>query len=193
VGSVSAPAKSPAPASNEPPAAEGSPPALTRPLGASLLGMAGGVLVAAQATQIFLHPRSYTTPNFGGKPLTHPEFAGLAFLEAIVLVFAGAAAYLSPDAHLELGVISITMAILSFYVGGGFFFGALLAYLGGLWAIFYDPTASAPKRAASGAHGTAAEPEEPDDEDPVAEADRLDAGRAHGDTDEAESPGEGSA
>ena len=155
--------------------------------------MVGGVLVAAQATEIFLHPGMYSAPAFGGKSLTHAEFAGIAFLEAIVLVFAGAAAYLTPDAHLELGVISITMAILSFYVGGGFFFGALLAYLGGLWAIFYDPTASVPRKAASASGETPSGTDGPEEEDPVAEADRLDTGRAHGDTDDAESPGEGSA
>ena len=144
-----------------------------RPAAAAALGLAGAVLIALQSAEVILNPGNYHAPNFGGFTFGVASLGAMGFVEAVVLVAASAGAFLSPRAHLELGVIVISIALLSFYVGGGFFLGALLAYVGGILAIFHEPKEVPVKPIPTGTPA-AAEIEE----DPVLEADLIDSGRA---------------
>lgn len=146
---------------------------LSRPAAAAALGLAGAVLIALQSAEVILYPGSYHAPNFGGFTFGVESLGAMGFVEAVILVAASAGAFLSPRAHLELGVVVITIAVFSFYVGGGFFLGALLAYVGGILAIFHEPK-EVPVKPIPAGTPVAAEIEE----DPVLEADLIDSGRA---------------
>jgi len=146
---------------------------LTRPSAAAVLGLAGAVLIALQAADVILYPGGYHAPTFGSFSFGVVSLGTMGFVEAVILVIASAGAFLSPRSHLELGVIVITMAVFSFYVGGGFFLGALLAYVGGILMIFHEPKELPVKPIPAGT-SAAAEIEE----DPVMEADLIDSGRA---------------
>jgi len=158
-----------APSGDPTPPVQAPTPRIVPPLIASALAGAGAVLVAVEAAFLVLYPTNYTAPRLGTYNLSVESLGVMAFVEAAVLLAAAVGLYLSPRSHLELGVVAITIALLSLYAGGGFFLGALLGYFGGMLAIFHEPeqTVAAPAR-----------PErEAAEDDPVVEADLIESGR----------------
>ena len=89
----------------------------------------------------------------------------LLFVEGALLLVLLLGVLNSPSTHRFVGVAALTLGLLSLFSGGGFLVGAATAYLGGVLAVFFQPTPVpvppiqvAPDR---------------DDYDPVIEADVL--------------------
>jgi len=140
----------------------------TRPGATAALGLAAALLVALQSTGLLLVSGLTRPSDVGSLGVTLGGIAVVGIMEAIVLGAVSILAYLSPQSHVELGVLIVTMALLSLYVGGGFFLGTLLGWVAGVLAIFYEPRKILlqPVRA----------PVPEIEDDPVAEADLLDSG-----------------
>jgi hypothetical protein len=67
-----------------------------------------------------------------------------AFLEGAVILFLSLVVLAWPGWHLLVGIGSITLGLLSLFSGGGFLAGAVLAYIGGIIAIYHTPRHAAP-------------------------------------------------
>ena len=137
-----------------------------RATGPAVLGAFGGTLVALQSIYLvaygdYLAPVAWTGWISSGQTL-----GGLGLLESAALF--GLAFWLlrQPHHHVLLGIGSLTIALISLFSGGGFWLGALCAYVAGVMAIRLSPEPHRPPDPASVREA---------EDDPVAEADVLDA------------------
>ena len=84
---------------------------------------------------------------FGGYGLGAAVSAALAvvaILLGLIVLFFASQLKSHPQSAKTSGIVILILALLSFIGGGGFFIGAILAFVGGILAIVWSPPAPAP-------------------------------------------------
>lgn len=110
-----------------------------RPAGVVSLGLSGAALIALQSTWAVLFGGLAESPQGPGWGLSIQVLGGLGLAEAVGLALASLFAYTLVRSHTTLGIVMISLSLLSLYSGGGLILGTLLGYVGGLLAIAYRP------------------------------------------------------
>ena len=140
-------------------------PASSRPTGATVLGAAGGVLIALQSLYLAVYGNYLTPFGWSGLSISGNALGGVGLLESTAIVALSVLLYAMPYRHAMIGVGMVTFALLSLASGGGFVIGAFLAWVAGVMGVMLFP---APRRQPSPESIREAA------DDPVAEADVLD-------------------
>ena len=70
-----------------------------------------------------------------------------AIIIGIVVIALGALMLMKPTSARVLGVVVLVLSIVSFFFGGGFFLGGILALIGGILGIVFKPTMMQPMMA----------------------------------------------
>ncbi len=138
------------------------------PVSACILSVLGGSLIGLEGVLFLAGWGFYVPPVLPGPAISPGGLGGMAVGVAVAVVLLSFLLLFWPQAHVTVGIGIVTFGLLSLPLGGGFFLGAMVAWVGGVLAILYVPRLVA--------NPTTVIEEEPF-VDPVEEADLIDAGQ----------------
>lgn len=105
------------------------------PVGATVLSVLGGILVVL-AGSVLLSAGSAVGGGLRGLLGT---FGWAGILSGLLLMVLGFAVWAKPEWHVEFGAGILVFSFLGWFGGGGFLLGSVLAFIGGILAIIYEP------------------------------------------------------
>ncbi|MGQ0798129.1 MAG: DUF6114 domain-containing protein [Methanobacteriota archaeon] len=123
-----------------------------KPTAAAVLSIVGGVFILLFGIAV-LALASIVGGIFGGLGAPVDPTAILVALAlpsiviGIVVIALGALMLMKPTTARILGVVVLVLSIVSFFFGGGFLLGGILALIGGILGIVFKPTMMQPMMA----------------------------------------------
>jgi hypothetical protein len=117
------------------------------PFGATVLGAIGAMLIVLEGI-FFVADGPNITPAhiFGyGLAISAAGMGIIAIIEGCLALGLLLFVYAEPGGATLVGIGTISLALLSLFIGGGFLLGALLLWAGGVMAIFYGLEHRAPE------------------------------------------------
>jgi hypothetical protein len=122
-----------------------------RPVAAAVLVALGALLVLFEGIVRLLLGSVFAAIGLGPLGLGIFLSGVVVAILGIVLFATGLLVHAEPHHHVANGLLALVLVGLSLLFGsGGFFLGALLASMGGVWALFWTPTLAPMPRANPG-------------------------------------------
>jgi len=119
------------------------------PVGPFLTALLGGVLMMSNGVVTFLVGASYL---YAGDGAAWSQVTGIGYFElavGFVVVLLAALLLIDPSRPTTIGIAIAVLSLVSYFGGGGFFVGLILGVVGGIWALYVQPSGErAPEAAA---------------------------------------------
>jgi hypothetical protein len=120
----------------------------TYPRTAYLLALIGGILILIlsiiSAIILAVIATAFAAVGFGLGVGIAVAFAVVALLFGLIVLYFAMKLKSNPQNAKTYGILILVFALISFIGGGGFYIGAILALIGGILAIIWNPPAPAP-------------------------------------------------
>jgi len=110
------------------------------PVGPFLTALLGGVLMMSNGIVTFLVGANYL---YAGNGAAWSQVTGFGYFElavGFVVVLLAALLLIDPSRPTTIGIAIAALSLVSYFGGGGFFVGLILGVVGGIWALFVQPS-----------------------------------------------------